>query len=41
MVRIGEFLFALLLILLMLPVLLIAFITTSFDIGHYLRIRKM
>jgi len=41
MVRVGEYLFGLLLVLLMLPVLLVAFIATSFDIGHYFRLRRM
>ena len=41
MIRIGEYLCGVLLVLLMLPVLLFGFLAASFDVVHYLRIRSM
>ena len=41
MIRFGEYLCGLLIILLMLPVFLIGFVAALFDMGHYLRIRQM
>jgi hypothetical protein len=41
MVRLGERLCGILLTLLIVPVFLIGLIAASFDVVHYLRIRKM
>ncbi|HZZ78613.1 MAG TPA: hypothetical protein VFE62_08845 [Gemmataceae bacterium] len=41
MVRLGERLFGILLVLLVAPVLLAGIIAASFDVGHYKHIRKM
>jgi hypothetical protein len=40
MIRIGEYLCGILIVVLMLPVLLLGFIAASFEIGHYLGIRS-
>lgn len=41
MIRIGEYLCGMLLVLLMVPVLLVGFVAASIDLGHYIRIRNM